>query len=223
MRAALLSFSILLLGTCAHAQGNNFGKEVVECATERARAIGEPFDGDFGPCEAIVEKRREEARRAATHNEPIASANPSVATNLAAKPEAGTSRIDTPAQTSPETIAMLDDMEKTKSEEGRNSRKIALYIATGIALIATLALGITAIYLFIKAKPWRIVHRANTRTKRIALLAFPFFAVIALYRWEQDLDHYRWEPSLSFLIFSMASVLCLLLAFTRLWDWIDNK
>lgn len=69
----------------------------------------------------------------------------------------------------------------------------------------------------------KLLDRANTRAKRLALLAFPFFAVVALYRWAQDLDHYRWEPSLSFLLFTMASALCLLIAFTRLGDWLRSE
>jgi len=69
----------------------------------------------------------------------------------------------------------------------------------------------------------RLLVRVNTRAKRLALLAFPFFAVVALYRWVQDLDHYHWEPSLSFLLFTMASALCLLIAFTRLGDWLHSE
>lgn len=68
----------------------------------------------------------------------------------------------------------------------------------------------------------RLLCRANTRAKRLALLAFPFFAAVVLFRLKRDLDHDSWEPSLSFLVFSMASALCLLLAFTRLYDWIDK-
>lgn len=69
----------------------------------------------------------------------------------------------------------------------------------------------------------RLFDRADTRPKRFALLAFPFCAVIALYRWAQDIDHYSWEPSLSFMLFAMASALCLLLAFTNLGNWVLGK
>lgn len=68
----------------------------------------------------------------------------------------------------------------------------------------------------------RLFRRADTRAKRTALLAFPFFAVVAAFRLMHDLDHYDWEPSLSFLLFSLASILCLLLAFTRLSGWVHN-
>ena len=68
----------------------------------------------------------------------------------------------------------------------------------------------------------RLFDRADTKAKRIALLAFPFLTVITLYRWAQDLKHYEWEPSLSFFIFAMASAMCLLIAFTRLGDWINT-
>lgn len=68
-----------------------------------------------------------------------------------------------------------------------------------------------------------LLDRADTCAKRLALLAFPFFAVVALYRLAQDLDHYSWEPSLSFLLFTMASALCLLIAFTRLGDWLRSE
>ena len=68
----------------------------------------------------------------------------------------------------------------------------------------------------------KFFERANTRTKRLVLLAFPFFAVTTLYRGVQDLDHYRWEPSLSFFLFALASMLCLMIAFTRLGDWIEG-
>lgn len=65
----------------------------------------------------------------------------------------------------------------------------------------------------------RLLHRVDTRPKRIALLAFPFLAVIAGYRLDRDVDYYG-DPSLSFFLFFMASVLCLLIAFTRLGDWL---
>ena len=69
----------------------------------------------------------------------------------------------------------------------------------------------------------KLLDRADTRAKRLALLAFPFFTVVAIYRWVQDIDHYRWEPSLSFLLFTMASALCLLIAFTHLGDWLRSE
>jgi len=45
---------------------------------------------------------------------------------------------------------------------------------------------------------------------------------VALFRLVQDLDQYSWVPSLSFFLFSMASVLCLLVAFTSLGDWLSG-
>lgn len=66
----------------------------------------------------------------------------------------------------------------------------------------------------------RMFNRADTRAKRVAILAFPFFAIIALYRWVQDTDGY-WEPSLSFFVFAAASVMCLFIAFTSLGDWMN--
>jgi curved DNA-binding protein CbpA len=67
-----------------------------------------------------------------------------------------------------------------------------------------------------------ISQRANTRFKRISLALFPFVGSVALFRLSEDLDHYSWEPSLSFILFSMASVLCLLVSFTSLGDWLSG-
>lgn len=68
----------------------------------------------------------------------------------------------------------------------------------------------------------RALARADNRTKRLAVLAFPFFAIITFYRWVHDFDKYDW-PSLSFLLSTMATVLCLLIAFTRLGDWLCGE
>ena len=59
--------------------------------------------------------------------------------------------------------------------------------------------------------------------KRIALVAFPFLLAVAIFRLPQDLDHYSWEPSLSFVLFAMGSVLCLLIAFTKLGNWLSGR
>ena len=67
-----------------------------------------------------------------------------------------------------------------------------------------------------------INQRANTRFKRVSLVLFPFVGSVALFRLSQDLDHYSWEPSLSFVLFSMASVFCLLVALTSLGDWLSG-
>ena len=67
-----------------------------------------------------------------------------------------------------------------------------------------------------------INQRANSRLKRISLVLFPFVGSVALFRLAQDLDHYSWEPSLSFVLFSMVSVLCLLVAFTTIGDWLSG-
>ncbi len=67
-----------------------------------------------------------------------------------------------------------------------------------------------------------INRRANSRFKRISLVLFPFVGSVALFRLAQDLDHYSWQPSLSFFLFSMVSVLCLLVTFTSLGDWLSG-
>lgn len=67
-----------------------------------------------------------------------------------------------------------------------------------------------------------INQRANSRLKRISLVLFPFVGSVALFRLTQDLDHYSWEPSLSFVLSFMASVLCLLAALTNLGDWLSG-
>jgi hypothetical protein len=67
-----------------------------------------------------------------------------------------------------------------------------------------------------------INQKVTTRLKRVSLVLFPFVGSVALFRLVQDLDHYSWEPSLSFVLFSMASVLCLLVAFTSLGDWLSG-
>lgn len=81
------------------------------------------------------------------------------------------------------------------------------------------ALG-SALTLFALTKiRWRgLLGRANTRFKRIALLAFPFFAIVAIYLWNRYVDH--GDSALSFMLFTMASVLCLLIAFTSLDAWL---
>lgn len=71
-------------------------------------------------------------------------------------------------------------------------------------------------------KKTKLIDRVDSKIKRIAILAFPFFAIVAMYRWAQDIDHYRWEPSLPFMLFTMASVFCLLIAFTKLGDWLQG-
>ena len=68
----------------------------------------------------------------------------------------------------------------------------------------------------------RLFDRANSKGKRISLISFPFFAVITIYRWMKDSEYYNWEPSLFFFLFLMASVLCLLIAFTGLGDWLKG-
>jgi hypothetical protein len=71
------------------------------------------------------------------------------------------------------------------------------------------------------AMKW-INQKVNTRFKRISLVILPFVSSVALFRLIQDLDHYSWEPSLSFLLFTMASVLSVFLAFTGLSDWLSG-
>lgn len=68
-----------------------------------------------------------------------------------------------------------------------------------------------------------LIGRADSRLKRVVLVAFPFFASVAFYVLAQDLDRYSWEPSLSFILFTMASALCLLIAFTKLGDWLSGQ
>lgn len=67
----------------------------------------------------------------------------------------------------------------------------------------------------------RLLSRANTKAKRTALLALPFFAITATYRGLYDLDHYD-ELGLLFWLSATASVLCAALAFTRLSDWLNE-
>lgn len=66
-------------------------------------------------------------------------------------------------------------------------------------------------------------RKLNSPVKRIAFVAFPLFLAVALFRLEQDLDHYSWEPSLTFVLFAMASVLCLLIAMTRFGSWLSGQ
>jgi curved DNA-binding protein CbpA len=68
-----------------------------------------------------------------------------------------------------------------------------------------------------------INQRANTRSKRISLALLPFVGSVALFRLAQDLNHYSWEPSLSFILFSLASVLCVLITFTGFGDWLSGR
>lgn len=66
-------------------------------------------------------------------------------------------------------------------------------------------------------------RKVDSPLKRIALVAFPFILAVVLFRLFQDLDHYSWEPSLSFVLFSMASVLSLFIAFTKLGNWLSGR
>ncbi|MDR2209383.1 MAG: hypothetical protein LBE22_10495 [Azoarcus sp.] len=68
------------------------------------------------------------------------------------------------------------------------------------------------------------INKADTRLKRISLIAFPFFVVATLFRFSKDMG-YRWDiddVSLTTALLIMASVLCLLIAFTRISDWING-
>lgn len=67
-----------------------------------------------------------------------------------------------------------------------------------------------------------INQRVNTTFKRISLLLFPLSGSVALFRLVQDLDHSTWEPSLSFVLFSLASVLSFFFAFTSLSCWLKG-
>ena len=68
----------------------------------------------------------------------------------------------------------------------------------------------------------RFFALANTRFKRLALMTFPFFAVIALYSLAHAINHSDDTP-LSFFLFGIAAVMCLLIAFTHLGDWINAR
>lgn len=68
-----------------------------------------------------------------------------------------------------------------------------------------------------------ILGHLDARYKRIALLFFPFLAVVDGFLLARDLDHFRWEPSLAFVLFLMLASGCLLLAFTRLGDWVFHE
>ena len=68
----------------------------------------------------------------------------------------------------------------------------------------------------------RIFDNANTRGKRIALVAAPFFGVAAIFRLVRDND-YGDVPSALFVLLAMATILCLLVALTRLGDWLGKQ
>lgn len=88
-------------------------------------------------------------------------------------------------------------------------------------------LGSLILVLTIRLKPWRVVgtswnkllKRADTKAKRIALTVLPFSSLIAFFRWKHDYG----DLSLSFLLFAISSILCLLIIFTRLEDWIQGR
>ena len=65
-----------------------------------------------------------------------------------------------------------------------------------------------------------LISRADTRDKRIALLCFPFIAVVSIESLIRDSSGYTWDPSLLFLMSAMAAILCLLWALTGLSDWL---
>ncbi len=68
----------------------------------------------------------------------------------------------------------------------------------------------------------RTLSRADTRFKRIALVAFPFFAVACIFRWYRDVNYSGDFPSALFVLLFMASGLCLLLALTKMGDWLNR-
>ncbi|NLX17401.1 MAG: hypothetical protein GXY45_10610 [Ramlibacter sp.] len=68
----------------------------------------------------------------------------------------------------------------------------------------------------------QILQQANTRGKRIALVAAPFFGVAAIFRLMRDND-YGDPPSALFVLLAMATILCLLVALTRLGDWLGKQ
>ena len=67
-----------------------------------------------------------------------------------------------------------------------------------------------------------VSRKVDSPLKRIALVAFPFLVVVAVFRLSLDLDHESWELSLSFVLFAMAPALCLLIAFTKLGNWLSG-
>lgn len=199
----IFALAMLLLGLTGQAQAIPFGEEVAECAADRARIMGKPFDGNFGPCETLISERRAEAQRVARR------------TGVP---------VDTLVQTAPSTAALLADVERAKL--AHDNAKNPSGIEQALAYVFAAAIVAAAIAIA-KTKPWRwrpniraLFARANTRGKRLVLIACPFFAITAIYRWMQDIDRHHWEPSLPFIIFAMASALCLLIAFTSLGDWI---
>jgi hypothetical protein len=73
------------------------------------------------------------------------------------------------------------------------------------------------------AKMTLLIHRKlNSRFKRLVLLTLPFFAVVDLFLLKHDMDHYGWEPSLPFALAALATLTCLLLAFTDLGEWVGG-
>ncbi len=73
---------------------------------------------------------------------------------------------------------------------------------------------------FCVAAAVRFIRKAaNTRLKRIAAIALPFALTVSAYLLHDEWG-YRWEPTLAFTLSAMLTVLCGLLAFTSLSDWL---
>lgn len=106
--------------------------------------------------------------------------------------------------------------------EARHSGNILPYILIPLILALILAIAFY-VYRFIRTK----LTRPDTRNKRIALLAFPFFFIPSLVLLNKELmsNYYGtlfWKPSVTWAILSTASALCLIFAFSNLDKWIEG-
>jgi hypothetical protein len=69
----------------------------------------------------------------------------------------------------------------------------------------------------------RPTQKLSTKAQRIALVAFPFFALPDLYLLWRDSNHYGWEPSFFFVALFVPSAACLAFALTKVGAWVQGK
>lgn len=69
-----------------------------------------------------------------------------------------------------------------------------------------------------------LINRADTPTKRKAILVLPFLAVTALFSMYRDASGFGYldELSLRSVLLLMASILCGAIAFSNLSEWVKN-
>lgn len=93
----------------------------------------------------------------------------------------------------------------------------------GWHVVPTVALGVVGCTLgtvLARVRWMSLINRADARDKRIALLCFPFIAVVSIESLIRDMNGYTWDPSFVFLMSTMVAILCLLWALTGLSDWL---